>query len=180
MKKSLFIGVLLLLGVSACSHRLTDFTVISTKNVPLGQKAASLQKAKTRVKGVDKSHVVLLFPIGMPNMKEAIDKAIEQYPGAIGLVDGVVKSRGWSCLIYGQNSFVVEGTPLYETDVKDMNIPTENQSGNTMLFFHEIKQGETLSSIAASYNVSVADIVKWNQLNSTEVAPGTKLRILLK
>lgn len=183
MKKILFsVGAfLLLVGMSSCSHRLTDFTVISTRNVPLGNEAASLQKANQRVKGVDRAHTILFLPIGTPNMKEAIDKAIDKYPGAIGLVDGVVKSKGWSVLLYGQSSFVVEGTPLYEADAKERNISTgNNQSGETMVFFHEVKEGETLSGIAASYNVKVADIIKWNKLSSADVVKGTKLKLLVK
>ncbi|MBQ7822620.1 MAG: LysM peptidoglycan-binding domain-containing protein [Bacteroidaceae bacterium] len=179
---SFFVGVfLLLVGMSSCSHRLTDFTVISTRNVPLGNQVASLQKADQRVKGVDRSHVILFLPIGTPNMKEAIDRAIDKYPGAIGLVDGVVKSKGWSILLYGQNSFVVEGTPLYEADVKKQDVPVNNgQSEETMLFFHEVKEGETLSAIATSYNVTIADIIKWNKLSSADVVKGTKLKILVK
>lgn len=179
---SFWVGALLLLvGMSSCSHRLTDFTVISTRNVPLGNEAASLQKANQRVKGVDRTHTILFFPIGTPNMKEAIDKAIDKYPGAIGLVDGVVKSKGWSVLLYGQNSFVVEGTPLYEADVKERNISTNNnQSGETMVFYHEVKDGETLSTIANSYNVTVSEIIKWNKLSSANVIQGTKLKILVK
>lgn len=184
MKKILLAmcSLALLLSISSCSHRLTDFTVISTKNVPLGQKSASLQKANQRVKGVDKSHVVLWIPLGMPNMKEAIDKAIEKYPGAIGLADGVVKSKGWTAIFYGQNSYVVEGTPIYEADTEkmDVSIPANNQSGETMLFFHEVKEGETLQSIAASYNVTIGNIIKWNQLNSNVVTKGAKLKILMK
>lgn len=183
MKRFAFLAgaVLMLAGMSSCSHRLTDFTVISTKNVPLGNEAASLQKANQRVKGIDRTHSILFIPLGMPNMKEAIDKAIEKYPGAIGLVDGVVKSKGWSVLLYGQSSYVVEGTPLYEADAKSMNVPVSNNpSGETMVFFHEVKEGETLSSIATSYNVKIADIIKWNQLSSANITKGTKLKILMK
>ena len=184
MKKILLAmcSLALLLGASSCSHRLTDFTVISTKNVPLGQKTASLQKANLRVKGVDKTHQVLCIPFGMPNMKEAIDKAIEKYPGAVGLADGVVKSKSWNVMLYGQNSYIVEGTPIYEEDAEKMGIShsTNSQSGETMVFFHEVKEGESLPAIAASYNVSVGDIIKWNQLSSNAVAKGTKLKILMK
>lgn len=190
MKKFLLlVGMsLLLVGISSCTHRLTDFTVISTRNIPLGKEAALLQKANQRVKGVDKSHIILFLPIGTPNMKEAIDKAIDKYPGAIGLVDGVVKSKSWSCLFYGQNSYVVEGTPLYEANENEMNINTNinmtpkdnNLPGETILFFHEVKDGENLSGIAATYNVTIADIIKWNKLSSTDVAKGTKLRIFIK
>ncbi len=182
MKKIFLVGVLLLqVGLSSCTHRLTDFTVISTKNVPLGKAAASLQKANQRVEGVDKAHTILFFPIGTPNMKEAIDKAIDKYPGAIGLADGVVKSKSWSVLLYGQSSFIVEGTPLYEADVKEGDFSNDdNQSAETMVFFHEVKEGETLSGIAASYNVKVADIIKWNKLSSGDVTKGTKLKLHVK
>lgn len=183
MKKNVFLAgaLFLLMGMSSCSHRITDFTIISTRNVPLGNQAASLQKADQRVKGIDKAHSVLFIPLGTPNMKEAIDKAIDKYPGAVGLVDGVLKSKGWSILLYGQNSFVVEGTPLYEADMKNMNLPMDDyQSGETTLFFHKVKDGETLSTIAAAYNITVADIIKWNKLSSTNIAPGTKLRILFR
>lgn len=174
--------VILLAGMSSCTHRLTDFTVISTKNVPLGKEVASLQKANQRVKGVDRSHIILFIPIGTPNMKEAIDKAIEKYPGAIGLADGVVKSKGWTALLYGQNSYVVEGTPIYEADVKEHNITltNEEQSGEKMMFFHEVKDGDTLPRVAANYNVKIADIIKWNQLNSDVLVKGTKLKIIVK
>lgn len=188
MKKIQFLaaGLFLLIGISSCSHRLTDFTVISTKNVPLGNKAASLQKADERVKGVDKAHTVLFLPLGIPNMKEAIDKAIAQYPGAIGLADGVVKCNNWHILLYGQNSYIVEGTPIYESnenqDENETNTRTnDNQSQETMVFFHEVKERETLSSIAATYNVKIANIIKWNKLSSdSDITKGDKLKILIQ
>ncbi len=174
--------ILAVVSFSSCTHRLTDFTVISTKNVPLGDDAASLEKAPNRVRGVDRAHTVLFIPFGTPNMKEAIDKAIEQYPGAVGLVDGVVKSNGWSVLLYGQSSYIVEGTPLYVEDVEDMKIPVESGSrqGNAVMFFHEVKSGETLGSIAKTYDVKVAELVKWNELSSTEISVGTKLKVFVR
>ncbi|MGN0213283.1 MAG: LysM peptidoglycan-binding domain-containing protein [Muribaculaceae bacterium] len=183
MKKLSFllVVIVLLAGMSSCTHRLTDFTVISTKNVPLGKEVASLQKANQRVKGVDRSHIILFIPIGSPNMKEAIDRAIEKYPGAIGLADGVVKSKGWSALLYGQSSYVVEGTPIYEADVKDTDISSvKEQAGDSMMFFHEVKEGDTLPRIASSYNVKIADIIKWNQLSSDVLIKGTKLKIVVR
>lgn len=182
MKRNLFLSgaFLLLVAMSSCTHRLTDFTVISTRNVPLGKEAASLQKANQRVKGVDKSHVILFVPLGAPNMKEAIDKAIDKYPGAIGLADGVVKSKSW-WFLYGQNSYIVEGTPLYEADTNDGNVANDsNGNGETMVFFHDVKDGETIAGIASTYNVKVADIIKWNKLSSADVNKGDKLKILVK
>lgn len=79
---------LLLLG-AGCAHRVTDFTVISTKNVAL-----QVQKGK-RVRGSD---------CGMfsQDLKQAIDEAIESAEGKGDmLVDGVVTMKGYffvSCI----------------------------------------------------------------------------------
>ena len=44
-----------------------------------------------RVKDRDVAHIVFFFPTGIPDMKEAMDKAIEQAPGTVGLSDVTVK-----------------------------------------------------------------------------------------
>ncbi len=44
---------------------------------------------------------------------------------------------------------------------------------------HRVKKGETLEKIAGMYNVSIADIKKWNRLSTSRVLSGTKLKILL-
>lgn len=206
MKKtlSLLSVALLLLISSACTHRLTDFTVISTKNVPIGTKATTIKKMDKRVKGKDTAHSILCIPLGSPNMKEAIDRAIESHSGAIGLVDGVIKSYYWTCFFYGQDSFIVEGTPIYEdTEVQEVQSQRNNASDSSdsdyraaqsnavntgqqnaesfaVLFYHQVKKGETIDSIADKYKVSIADIIKWNQLSSSDLTPGSKLRIMVK
>lgn len=194
------LGLLIILSMGSCSHRLTDFTVISTKNIPIGEGVhTDFQKGSKRVKGVDVSHTVLCVPLGFPNMKEAIDKAIEQIPGAIGLVDGVVKSSGWTCFLYGQSRYIVEGTPLFPTTYnyeeaslgrpdaynKQVNgqknntntMPTAATPGQTYLFYHEVKDGETLASVAKAYNVSIGDLIKWNKLSESTINKGQKLTI---
>lgn len=211
MKKFLFPALLtvLLLSLDSCTHRLTDFTVISTKNVPLGTKGEQLKKGQKRVKGTHKTHTIIFFPTGTPNMKEAIDRAIEQHPGAVGLVDGVLKHKSWWALLYGQSSYIVEGTPLYIVD--DVN-NSENHQGsqenqhyystttnqqhsvqspyyntqatqqpaqNALLFYHEVNAGESLDAIANQYNVTAGDIIKWNKLNSNNLVKGTKLKIFI-
>ena len=44
---------------------------------------------------------------------------------------------------------------------------------------HKVKKGETLEKIAGMYNVSIADIKKWNRLSTSRVLSGTKLKIRL-
>ena len=111
---------------TSCSHRLVDFTVISSKNIPITDEGGQFQKATNRVVGKDSKWSVL-FVTGIPDMKEAIDRAIEQYPGAVALTDGVIYSKGWSCGLFGQNEYVVEGTPLYSANYSNGN---NSQQGN--------------------------------------------------
>lgn len=194
MKRTVFqiFGLMLLLTLNGCSYRLTDFTVISTKNIPLGETGdVSFKSANQRVSGEDKAHMILYIPIGSPNMKEAIDRAIEKYPGAVGLVDGVIKQKTWWAILYGQNSYIVEGTPIYidESSVNDKNehnadrtfeaVPSSVPQTNAVLFFHNVRAGDNLNGIAKLYNVSVADIIKWNELSSSELKVGDKLRVYI-
>lgn len=113
MKKNITFLLLLSIILTSCSHRITDFTIISTKNVDLS-KASTFTRAKVRNEGVDKAHIILTIPFGRPNLKEAIDRSIEMTPGAVALVDGVVYSKAWWVLLYGQTKIIVEGTPLID------------------------------------------------------------------
>ncbi len=96
----------LFLFLSGCTIRLVDFTVISTKNVRI----PTADKGK-RVTG-DDCVIVILFPFGIPNMKEAIDRTIENAGSEYdALVDGVVYQLNHSFL-FGQQCYRVEGTPI--------------------------------------------------------------------
>jgi len=116
MRRSAAVSACLVVCLSfltvSCTTRMTDFTVLSTKNVDLS-KMASYTRGPQRVKGEDLAFIIIFIPTGVPHPKEAIDKAIESVPGAIALVDGVVYQRGW-WFILGQSGFIVEGTPLID------------------------------------------------------------------
>ncbi len=91
---------------AGCSIRMVDFTVISTKNVKIPSTAIG-----PRVVGED-CIVVFLVPFGIPNMKEAIDNAIENAgPEYDALVDGVVYINNYHFLV-GTQCYKVEGTPI--------------------------------------------------------------------
>jgi hypothetical protein len=108
-----------LLGITAiifssCSHRVLDFTLISSKNVDLS-KGATFERGKQRVEGVDMVHWIICFPTGTVNIKEALDRAIESTPGCVALLDGVIYTKFWWIpYIYGQQSALIEGTPLID------------------------------------------------------------------
>jgi membrane-bound lytic murein transglycosylase D len=49
-------------------------------------------------------------------------------------------------------------------------------SGRT--FFHRVRKGETLASIAARYDVSTQDLKGWNAGHAAKIVPGQRLRVL--
>jgi hypothetical protein len=104
--------------ITGCTHRLTDFTIISSKNIDL-TRGAEFVRAPVRVTGKDTKSIIVIIPTGEPNVKEAMDRAIESTPGAIGLLDGVITSESWYIpYIYGEASYTVEGTPLIDPNLK--------------------------------------------------------------
>ena len=117
-------GLVFLLLSSGCSTRLIDFTIISSKNVDLSN-ASEFTRGTERMEGKDKAHMVLFIPFGVPSMKEAVDRAIETVPGAVALVDGVVVYKWWTAGLYGQSSYIVEGTPLIDPTIASADLPTD-------------------------------------------------------
>jgi len=107
-------GSALLLSALGCRTRVADFTIISSKNIDLSR-AAEFVRGDSRIEADDRIHIIVIVPTGVPNMKAALDRAIEATPGAIGLLDGVVYEVGWYIpLIYGTAGYEVQGTPLID------------------------------------------------------------------
>ena len=109
------VGVATMLLATGCTTKVrqTDFTVISTKNIELS-KMGEYKRNLTRSSGEERLHIFII-PFGdMPTIKGAIDNTIEQVPGAVALVDGVVYSEHFSALIYSEWAYVVEGTALID------------------------------------------------------------------
>lgn len=128
MRKFSLLVMLAVVAISftSCTTRITDFTLLSTKTHGVKAKASSIGP---RVKGEDKAWMIVVIPTGVPNVKTAIDRAIENAgPGYDALVDGVLSSYFAWYVLAGQNGYVVEGTPIKSTDLayseylKDHNI----------------------------------------------------------
>lgn len=45
---------------------------------------------------------------------------------------------------------------------------------------HKVRKGESLGSIADKYNVSLADLRKWNKIKSSRIVPGQTLKVQAK
>lgn len=103
------VSITLALTVSACTERVGDFTLISTKNVDFSKPASEAAGAK-RVTESDCAPTVLIFPIGRPDLKEAVDRALEAGRGNL-MIDQVTYYRYWYIPpIYGERCIVAEGT----------------------------------------------------------------------
>lgn len=57
--------------------------------------------------------------------------------------------------------------------------PDRRKVDDTKLVYHKVKIGETMTQIAARYNVSQKDIMSWNKLSSGIAKVGQRLLILL-
>ncbi|MGX2041213.1 hypothetical protein ACWJKU_13935 [Methylocaldum sp. MU1018] len=117
MKKTILL-ILSATLLSGCATRLADFTMMSSKNIDLSR-GANFKRGASRVTGDDTKHIIIFIPTGQPNVKAAMDKAIESVPGAVALLDGTITQKAWYIpYIYGQSSFVVEGTPLIDPAIE--------------------------------------------------------------
>ena len=112
MKKLLF-ALVTAAACSGCVSRIADLTLCSTKNVDL--KVPHPVDTKHRVVGETRAHIVFLFPFGQESIKEAIDRAIENAPGAVALSNATIERGFWYIpYIYGETWIAVEGNPVFE------------------------------------------------------------------
>jgi hypothetical protein len=100
------------LSISGCVYRIADLTLVSTRNVDISRFNSAV-KVKDRVIGEDKKLLIVAFPTGAPNLKEAIDRAIQSYPECVALSDAVLYERFFYIpYIYGEFGYKVEGHPI--------------------------------------------------------------------
>lgn len=117
--KGIAFAALATLLMAGCVRRLTDFTIISTKNVDLSR-VGEYRRYDRRTRG---AHGIMLccgasLLGGEPSLKTALDRAIEKAPGGVALVDGVLYQRQWTILgLFGGDQIIAEGTPLIDPDV---------------------------------------------------------------
>lgn len=110
MKKLLALAMIGLgLTASGCAVRVADLTMASTKNYNLN----SNQFVKGERVTADDSVPVILFPLGIPDMKTAMDKAIEKNNCSVALTDVVITSLNYSFLV-GKIGYRVEGTQVID------------------------------------------------------------------
>ncbi|MGP1458557.1 MAG: hypothetical protein ACTTKL_04535 [Treponema sp.] len=112
------IGALAVIAVFAvaltgCTHRLGAFTVISTRNIDWSR-AGEYRRDNARLTGEDLAHIILVFPTKIITIEDAVDKALDKVPGAVALVDAVLRDKQVIGVVYQRHSYIVEGSVLID------------------------------------------------------------------
>jgi hypothetical protein len=102
-----------------CTQRIGDFTLISTKNVDIGGK---YKKVDGRFEGTDAKAEILGIPLGIPDLKQAVDNCIESGKGEL-ISNAVVEFNYWSIILYGQRKYIVKGDVWAKASMGDLNDP---------------------------------------------------------
>jgi hypothetical protein len=99
------------IGAVACSARIADLTLVSTRNLDLSNTKLDAKTGK-RVKGEDCKYAILgLIPLGVPNLESAVDDALTKGGGNV-MVDQVTSQRGIYFVLASQMCILVEGTVI--------------------------------------------------------------------
>lgn len=147
--------LLLTLLVSGCSTRMIDFTVISSKNTQLQIPQEAIGE---RVVGEDKVLWILSIPLGTPEIKEAVDQAIQSAgPGYDALVDGVLYQTFEYYVVAMKTGYKIEGTPIKTSMVNSGSAKGNTSLGNTPLAKQHVLYHSSLgiSNEAALANLKI-------------------------
>lgn len=111
------------LFTTGCSQRMIDFTLISSKSTQFQIPAEAMGP---RVEGVDEVWWILSIPLGTPNLKQAVDRAIESAgPGYDALIDGVIYETTAWYLLTAKTGYKIVGTPIKSSLVSESS-PQQN------------------------------------------------------
>jgi hypothetical protein len=109
--KKLFLILTITWGLFGCTTRVGDLTLVSTKNIDLSNTQLDI-KSGTRQTAEDCVFVLLsLIPLGLPNIENAMDQALEKGNGNI-MVDEVTRRKETWVVLGTIACIEVEGTVL--------------------------------------------------------------------
>ena len=96
-----------------CTTNLGDFTLLTSKNINLADFSTSkAEESSEKAVGEDISHIICVFPIGTPSLKEALDRALESKNAYMLTNARIEASFFYIPYIYGQTRFTVKGNPV--------------------------------------------------------------------
>jgi hypothetical protein len=149
--KSAFLSVLAIAFAAStlvgCSQRIGDFTMVTTKNYEKDKK----YKMVGRMTGEDMPLVILIIPLGTPNMKTATDHAIEAGNG-VYLANAVVETAWWSAILVSSSGYRVTGDVYAPADQGDLMNPAIEK-----FELRDTKSGLAMVSVNDGHSVKVQD-----------------------
>ncbi|MDA9556616.1 hypothetical protein N9R79_03815 [Vibrio sp.] len=96
--------------LAGCSNRIAEYSVVSTRNIDM--KNENYLEGQ-RVVASDSSPV-LLYPVGLPSIQEATNRAIDSDQCAVGLTNVTIDKEQFF-FVFGYNAYHVEGNLLIDT-----------------------------------------------------------------
>ena len=91
-----------------CTTRVGDLTIVSTRLVDLDKVDLDTLPTKRRVQGSDMKWNVLLIPIGIPHLEDAIGDALDRGGGDV-MTDVTLHYRAWTAILFGQQGYLATG-----------------------------------------------------------------------
>lgn len=137
-KTSIALLVCSLLLLTGCSKRLGDFTVLSTNNTSLGD---SFIRVAQNSKGVHSKPILLIIPLGAPNIEDAVSAALDKYQGEI-LTDVVVYLDWYYIpLIFGERKYRVIGDVWIRKDSLSQDAQMDAQNAKDIYVYDKDETG---------------------------------------
>ena len=138
--KKIWLGMLALalafgFSVTGCVTRLGSFTVISTKSIDWSR-ASEFTRSNQRIEGEDMYHIIIFIPTKFNiSIEEAVDKALQKVPGAIALIDAVLRYKSFYFpYIYGRFGYYIEGNILLDPKYA---ASADEESSNYLVLYTE-------------------------------------------
>jgi len=96
---------------TGCVYRVGDLTLVSTKNIDLTDVSLDVRQGQRKRAEDCRFALFNLIPFGLPNLEEAVDRALEAGGGNI-MVDEVTEFKTTWVVVGRINCWVAEGTVL--------------------------------------------------------------------
>lgn len=149
--------------LTSCTQRVLDFTIVSSKQMNMRVEDSG---KSNRVEGKDGVYWFITIPLGTPNLKEAVDRAIESAgPGYDALIDGVIYAQTYWYIVTGYSGYKVIGTPIktsmlkaeFLKDGKDPNLAMDRVLFHSSLGISNEKSVQNIGIVSADDAINEAD-----------------------
>jgi len=163
----------------------TLFSISRRYKVPM----VAIQEANEALKQGIKDGQTLLVPFGQPSNSQPVVPSTSATPAPVPTTATTQAETRSTAVNSGSSTNKVESpvvvsqpvTSTKTTAPEPKAVPSSTATTETKLELkttHKIVRGESLFSIADKYNVTIAELKKWNSLTSNKVLVGQSLKIL--